>query len=40
VVATTTVGTTMSDYLDRTLALGYVKSSIMLFGGVLVVLFV
>src|ERR1019366_7052077 len=40
VVATTTVGTTMSDYLDRTLALGYVKSSVMLFGGVLVVLFV
>ncbi len=39
VVATTTVGTTMSDYLDRTLALGYVKSSIMLFCGVLVVLF-
>jgi uncharacterized membrane-anchored protein len=39
VVATTTVGTTMSDYLDRTLGLGYVKSSIMLFGGVLVVLF-
>jgi len=31
VVATTTVGTTMSDYLDRTLGLGYVKSSIMLF---------
>src|SRR5205085_4596304 len=40
VVATTTVGTTMSDYLDRTVGLGYVKSSIMLFGGVLVVLFV
>src|SRR5690349_21353533 len=39
VVATTTVGTTMSDYLDRTLGLGYVKSSIMLFGGVLVILF-
>src|SRR5436309_7757762 len=38
VVATTTVGTTLSDYLDRTLALGYVKSSIMLFCGVLVVL--
>src|SRR5882672_10737600 len=36
VVATTTVGTTMSDYLDRTLGLGYVKSSIMLFCGVLV----
>lgn len=40
VVATTTVGTTMSDYLDRTLGLGYVKSSIMLFCGVLVILFV
>jgi uncharacterized membrane-anchored protein len=39
VVATTTVGTTMSDYLDRTLKLGYVKSSITLFCGVLVVLF-
>jgi uncharacterized membrane-anchored protein len=40
VVATTTVGTTMSDYLDRTLGLGYVKSSIMLFCGVLIVLIV
>jgi uncharacterized membrane-anchored protein len=39
VVATTTVGTTMSDYLDRTLALGYVKSSIILFCGVLIILF-
>jgi uncharacterized membrane-anchored protein len=39
VVATTTVGTTMSDYFDRTLGLGYVKSSIILFVGVLVVLF-
>jgi uncharacterized membrane-anchored protein len=39
VVATTTVGTTMSDYLDRTLKLGYVKSSIALFCGVLAVLF-
>jgi uncharacterized membrane-anchored protein len=38
VVATTTVGTTASDYLDRTVGLGYVKSSILLFGGVLVVL--
>lgn len=28
VVATTTVGTTTSDYFDRTLGLGYVKSSI------------
>ena len=40
VVATTTVGTTMSDYLDRTLGLGYMKSSIILFIGVLAVLFV
>jgi uncharacterized membrane-anchored protein len=40
VVATTTVGTTVSDYLDRTLGLGYVKSSIMLFCGVIVVLLV
>src|SRR2546421_9562666 len=38
VVATTTVGTTMSDYFDRTLGLGYVKSSIILFCGVLLVL--
>lgn len=38
VVATTTVGTTMSDYFDRTLGLGYVKSSIILFCGVLAVL--
>jgi uncharacterized membrane-anchored protein len=40
VVATTTVGTTMSDYLDRTMKLGYVKSSIMLFCGVLAILFI
>lgn len=39
VVATTTVGTTMSDYLDRTVGLGYVKSSILLFCGVLAMLF-
>jgi uncharacterized membrane-anchored protein len=38
VVATTTVGTTMSDYFDRTLGLGYVKSSAILFCGVLAVL--
>jgi uncharacterized membrane-anchored protein len=40
VVATTTVGTTMSDYLDRTVGLGYVKSSIGLLAGVIVVLLV
>lgn len=38
VVATTTVGTTTSDYFDRTLGLGYIKSSIILFCMVLVVL--
>lgn len=38
VVATTTVGTTTSDYFDRTLGLGYIKSSIILFVAVLVVL--
>jgi uncharacterized membrane-anchored protein len=38
VVATTTVGTTTSDYLDRTVGLGYVVSSIMLFAGVIAVL--
>jgi uncharacterized membrane-anchored protein len=38
VVATTTVGTTTSDYIDRTLGLGYIASSAMLFCLVLVVL--
>ena len=39
VVSTTTVGTTLSDYFDRTLGLGYIKSSIILFSLVLVILF-
>ncbi len=38
VVATTTVGTTTSDYIDRTLGLGYVLSSILLFTLVLIIL--
>jgi uncharacterized membrane-anchored protein len=38
VVATTTVGTTTSDYFDRTLGLGYVKSSAILLAVVLAVL--
>lgn len=38
VVATTTVGTTTSDMLDRTLKLGYIKSSIIEFALVIVVL--
>ena len=40
VVATTTVGTTTSDYFDRTLGLGYIKSSIILLCGVIAVLLV
>jgi len=38
VVATTTVGTTTSDFIDRTLHLGYVTSSAMLLTLVIVVL--
>lgn len=38
VVATTTVGTTTSDYFDRTLGLGYVKSSIILLCAVIAAL--
>jgi uncharacterized membrane-anchored protein len=38
VVATTTVGTTTSDYLDRTAGLGYVRASALLFAGVIAVL--
>src|SRR5581483_3696407 len=40
VVATTTVGITTSDYFDRTVGLGYVKSSLVLFLLVLAVLVV
>jgi uncharacterized membrane-anchored protein len=38
VVATTTVGTTTSDYFDRSLDLGYVKSSAILLAAVILVL--
>jgi uncharacterized membrane-anchored protein len=38
VVATTTVGTTTSDYIDRTLGLGYVVSSLMLLTAVIAML--
>ena len=38
IVSTTTVGTTLSDYLDRTAGLGYTISSIVLFGAVLAIL--
>lgn len=40
VVATTTVGTTTSDYLDRTMGLGYVKSSAILLALVILSLIV
>lgn len=40
VVATTTVGTTTSDYMDRTLGWGYIRSSIVLFLLVLSVLLI
>jgi len=40
VVATTTVGTTTSDFLDRTVGLGYVKSSALLLTAVIAVLVV
>ena len=40
VVATTTVGTTTSDYLDRTLGLGYIRASIALSCVVIAVLVV
>jgi uncharacterized membrane-anchored protein len=38
IVATTTVGTTTSDYLTRTAGLGYLWTSLILFAGVLMVL--
>jgi uncharacterized membrane-anchored protein len=40
VVATTTVGTTASDYLDRTVGLGYPRSSAILFAVVVLMLLV
>lgn len=39
VVATTTVGTTTSDYFDRSLGLGYVKASAILLALVILILF-
>lgn len=36
ILATTTVGTTLSDYLDRTVGLGYPRSSALLFSAVLI----
>lgn len=39
IVGTTTVGTEVSDLMDRTLGLGYTLGSVILFAGLLVVLF-
>ncbi len=39
IVATTTVGTTTSDYLTRTAGLGYPGASLLLFAGLVLVLF-
>jgi uncharacterized membrane-anchored protein len=38
IVATTTAGTTLSDYLTRTAALGYLKASLLLFAIVILLL--
>lgn len=38
ILTTSTAGTTMSDFMDRTLALGYAKGSALLLGGLLLVL--
>ena len=40
IVGTTTVGTEISDLMDRTLGLGYVAGSVLLFLGLLLVLFI
>ena len=38
IIATTTLGTEVSDFMDRTLGLGYTSGSIILFAGLLLVL--
>ena len=38
IVATSTAGTTMSDYMDRTLGLGYMKGSLILVGILIAIL--
>jgi uncharacterized membrane-anchored protein len=40
IVSTSTAGTTMSDYMDRTLGLGYMKGSLILVGLLITVLFI
>ncbi len=36
IIATSTAGTTLSDFLDRSAGLGYLKGSLLIFGGLLV----
>jgi uncharacterized membrane-anchored protein len=36
IIATSTAGTTLSDYLDRTAGLGYFKGSLLIFSGLIV----
>ena len=38
ILSTSTAGTTMSDYMDRTLGLGYAKGSLILIGCLAIVL--
>ena len=38
ILATSTAGTTMSDFMDRTLGLGYMRGSLILLGGLLTIL--
>ena len=38
ILTTSTAGTTMSDYMDRTVGLGYAKGSLILFAGLVLVL--
>lgn len=38
ILTTSTAGTTMSDYMDRTLGLGYAKGSLILVSGLIIVL--
>lgn len=38
IIGTTTVGTEVSDFMDRTLGLGYILGSLILFSGLLIIL--
>jgi uncharacterized membrane-anchored protein len=40
IIATSTAGTTLSDFLDRSAGLGYLKGSLLIFSGLLITFFV